>query len=124
VGNWAKQNTLPDAHFLTIGPSFANIIQFYGGRRAWALSVSPNPLHRNPTYQPVLNPDLDVRTNAIQYLVYDSYSASRTPYFTHRLMLLVHKYNGILVYADYQAARSGNGSVVEIPVVLIYEVHS
>jgi 4-amino-4-deoxy-L-arabinose transferase-like glycosyltransferase len=123
VGKWVRENTLTDAHFLTIGPSFANIIEFYGGRRAWALSVSPNPLHRNPTYQPVLNPDLDVRTNAIQYLVYDSYSASRTPYFNHRLMLLIHKYNGILVYADYQPARLPNGGTVEIPVVLIYEVH-
>jgi hypothetical protein len=123
VGKWVRENTLPDAHFLTIGPSFANIIEFYGGRRAWALSVSPNPLHRNPTYQPVLNPDLDVRTNAIQYLVYDSYSAARTPYFHHRLMLLIHKYNGILVYADYQPARMPNGATVEIPVVLIYEVH-
>jgi len=123
VGKWVRENTLTDAHFLTIGPSFANIIEFYGGRRAWALSVSPNPLHRNPTYQPVLNPDLDVRTNAIQYLVYDSYSAARTPYFNHRLMLLIHKYNGILVYADYQPGRLPNGGTVEVPVVLIYEVH-
>jgi len=55
-----------------------------------------------------------LRTNAIQYVVYDSYSASRTPYFNHRLMLLIHKYNGILVYADYQPAtcrrQEGRGS--------------
>jgi Dolichyl-phosphate-mannose-protein mannosyltransferase len=123
VGNWIRQNTLPDARFLTIGPSFANIIQFYGGRRALALSVSPNPLHRNPTYQPVLNPDLDVRTNAVQYLVFDSYSAARTPFFAHRLMSFVHKYNGILVYADYQPVQGADGRTAEVPVVLIYEVH-
>jgi 4-amino-4-deoxy-L-arabinose transferase-like glycosyltransferase len=123
VGNWVRQSTLPDAHFLTIGPSFANIIQFYGGRRALALSVSPNPLHRNPTYTPVENPDLDVRTNNLTYLVYDSYSAARTPFFAHRLMSFVHKYNGILVYADYQPAQRGNGSIAQVPVVLIYEVH-
>ena len=123
VGKWVRQNTLPEARFFTIGPSFANIIQFYGGRRAWALSVSPNPLHRNPTYVPVLNADLDVRTNVVQYLVYDSYSAGRTPFFAHRLMAFVHKYNGILVYADYQRADGKDGSTGQVPVVLIYEVH-
>jgi hypothetical protein len=123
VGNWVRRNTLPEARFLTIGPSFANIIEFYGGRHASALSVSPNPLHRNPTYVPVLNPDLDVRTNVVQYLVYDSYSAGRTPFFAHRLMSFVHKYNGILVYADYQRADGTDGSTGKVPVVLIYEVH-
>lgn len=123
VGNWVRQNTLADAHFLTIGPSFANIIQFYGERRALALSVSPNPLHRNPTYEPVDNPDAAIRTNAVQYLVYDSYSAARAPFFAHKLMLFVHKYNGILVYADYQPARASDGSNSQVPVVLIYEVH-
>lgn len=123
VGKWIRQNTLPDAHFLTVGPSFANIIQFYGGRRALALSVSPNPLRRNPTYEPVLNPDLSIKTNAIQFLVYDSYSAARTPFFAHKLMQWVHKYKGILVYADYQPVRSADGHTVQVPVVLIYEVH-
>jgi dolichyl-phosphate-mannose-protein mannosyltransferase len=123
VGNWVRQNTLADAHFLTIGPSFANIIQFYGERRALALSVSPNPLHRNPTYQPVENPDGAIRTNAVQYLVYDSYSAARAPFFAHKLMIFVHKYNGILVYADYEPARGPDGSISQVPVVLIYEVH-
>jgi 4-amino-4-deoxy-L-arabinose transferase-like glycosyltransferase len=123
VGNWVRQNTLPDAHFLTIGPSFANIIQFYGGRRALAVSVSPNPLRRNPTYQPVDNPDLTIRMNEVQYLVYDSYSAARTPFFAHLLMQSVHKYSGILVYADYQPAQRADGSAAKVPVVLIYEVH-
>ena len=123
VGKWIKENTLSDAHFLTVGPSFANIIQFYGGRRALALSVSPNPLRRNPTYDPVENPDLSIKTNAIQYLVYDSYSAARTPFFAHKLMQFVHKYNGILVYADYQPVQDGYGRTVQVPVVLIYEVH-
>jgi hypothetical protein len=123
VGKWIRENTLSDAHFLTVGPSFANIIQFYGGRRALALSVSPNPLRRNPTYDPVENPDLSIKTNAIQYLVYDSYSAARTPFFAHKLMQFVHKYNGILVYADYQPVQDGYGRTVQVPVVLIYEVH-
>jgi hypothetical protein len=123
VGSWIRAKTLPDADFLTIGPSFANVIQFYGGRRARALSVSPNPLHRNPTYEPVLNPDLLLRTNAVQYLVYDSYSAARTPFFTRKLMAYVKKYHGILVYSDDQMVRSTDGGVTRVPVVRIYEVH-
>jgi Dolichyl-phosphate-mannose-protein mannosyltransferase len=123
VGAWVKEHTLPSSNFLTVGPSFANVIQFYGGRRARALSVSPNPLHRNPTYEPVLNPDLMIRTNAIQYLVYDSYSAARTPFFTQRLLNYVKKYNGILIYSDYQPARRPDGKTVRVPVVLIYGVH-
>jgi predicted membrane-bound mannosyltransferase len=123
VGDWIRANTLPDARMLTIGPSFANVIQFYGGRRARALSVSPNPLHRNPTYEPVLNPDLLLRTNAVQYLAYDSYSAARTPFFTKKLMALVKKYHGILVYEDEQPVRGGNGRLTRVPVVRIYAVH-
>ena len=123
VGDWIRSKTLPDADFLTIGPSFANVIQFYGGRRARALSVSPNPLHRNPTYEPVLNPDLLLRTNAVQYLVYDSYSAGRTPFFTRKLMASVKKYHGILVYADDQEVRGTDGRVTRVPVVRIYAVH-
>lgn len=123
VGDWIRAKTLPDANFLTIGPSFANVIQFYGGRRARALSVSPNPLHRNPTYEPVLNPDLLLRTNAVQYLVYDSYSAARTPFFTRKLMAYVKKYHGILVYADDQQVRGSDGRLTRVPIVRIYVVH-
>jgi 4-amino-4-deoxy-L-arabinose transferase-like glycosyltransferase len=123
VGDWIRAKTLPDANFLTIGPSFANVIQFYGGRRARALSVSPNPLHRNPTYEPVLNPDLLLRTNAVQYLVYDSYSAARTPFFTRKLMADVKKYHGILVYSDDELVRGTDGRLTRVPVVRIYAVH-
>jgi hypothetical protein len=123
VGNWARNNTLPGSHFLTVGPSLANVIQFYGGREALALSVSPNPLHRNPTYQPVLNPDLMVKTNSVQYLVYDSYSAARTPFFGQKILTLVHKYNGVLVYSDYEPVRHPDNTVAQVPIVLVYEVH-
>jgi len=123
VGDWIRQHTLPGSRFLTIGPSFANVIQFYGLRRAQALSVSPNPLRRNPAYEPVINPDLLLRSNAIQYLVYDSYSAARTPHFTKELLGYVTKYHAELVYADYELARDRDGKLVSVPVVLIYEVH-
>jgi hypothetical protein len=108
---------------MTIGPSFANVIQFYGERRAVALAVSPNPLHRNPSYTPIANPDKAIKTGAIQYLVYDSYTASRTKFFTSHLLGYVAKYKGILVYADYQPVHRADGTIKQAPVVLIYEVH-
>jgi hypothetical protein len=123
VGAWIEANTLQGARFVTIGPSFANVIEFYGKRQALALSVSPNPLHRNPTYDPILNPDLLIRTNAVQYLVYDSYSASRTSFFTKKLLQYIRKYHGILVYGDYEPARRSDGSIGQTPVVMIWEVH-
>ena len=61
AGIWIQANVPQDARFMTIGPSMANIIQFYGARSAAGLAVSPNPLHRNPSYDPILNPDAQIR---------------------------------------------------------------
>jgi 4-amino-4-deoxy-L-arabinose transferase-like glycosyltransferase len=117
AGEWIRTHTLPGARFLTIGPSFANVIQFYGQRKALALSVSPNPLHRNPQYEPVLNPDATIRSGSIQYLVYDSYSASRSQFFARSLMTYVAKFRGVPVFTFRQ-----DGPHTQ-PDVVIYEVH-
>ena len=117
AGEWIRAHTLPSARFLTIGPSFANVIQFYGQRKALALSVSPNPLHRNPQYEPVLNPDATIRSGSIQYLVYDSYSASRSPFFARSLMAYVAKFRGVPVFTFRQDGPNTQ------PDVVIYEVH-
>lgn len=116
-GDWVRANTLPSARFLTIGPSFANVIQFYGQRKALALSVSSNPLHRNPQYEPVLNPDAAIRSGSIQYLVYDSYSASRSPFFAKRMMSYVNKFRGVAVFSFREDGPNQPADVV------IYEVH-
>lgn len=71
LGNWIQANVPERARFMTVGPSMANIIQFYGRRPAHGLSVSPNPLHRNPSYVPLINPDLQIRRSDLQYLVWD-----------------------------------------------------
>lgn len=49
AGHWVRENVPQGATMMTIGPSMANILQFYGHRKAYGLSVSPNPLHRNPS---------------------------------------------------------------------------
>lgn len=123
AGLWVRTNAPEGSRFLTIGPSFANVIQFYGQRQAQALSVSPNPLHRNPSYVPVINPDLDIRSGRFQYLVYDAYSASRSPYFASRLQAYVTKYNASPVYTGRVPTRTADGRVVDVPIVVIYEVH-
>src|SRR5947199_26911 len=116
-GEWVRSHTLPSARFLTIGPSFANVIQFYGQRKALALSVSPNPLHRNPQYEPVLNADAAIRSGSIQYLIYDSYSASRSPFFAKQMMSYVTKFRGVAVFSFREDGPKQPADVV------IYEVH-
>ena len=49
AGEWLRTHTPVGTRLVTIGPSMANILQFYGHRRAQGLSVSPNPLYHNPS---------------------------------------------------------------------------
>ena len=66
------------SRLLAIGPSIANVLEYYGHHPVSALSVSPNPRNRNPAYAPVLNPDLAVRDGAFQYIVWDAYTAAQS----------------------------------------------
>ena len=100
AGTWINANVPLYARLLTIGPSMANILQFYGERHAFGLSVSPNPLHRNPSYIPIVNPDLQIRRTDLNYIVWDSYSASRSPFFSDKLLNYVKKYNGTVVHTE------------------------
>ena len=123
AGTWIKANIPEFARIMTIGPSMANILQFYGERHAYGLSVSPNPLHRNPSYTPILNPDLQIRRTDINYIVWDSYSASRSPFFSDKIMSYVKKYNGTAVHTETISVPDGQGNQVQKPVIVIYEVH-
>jgi hypothetical protein len=122
AGRWLQQNVPPSAQLLAIGPSMANVLQFYGQRRVFALSVSPNPANRNPSYQPVPNPDLALRQARFQYLVWDSYTAARSPSFGKKLSALVSKYHGVAVFTSTVKVRSASGEPVDAPVVRIYRV--
>ena len=102
---------------LAIGPSMANIIQFYAERKSYGLSVSPNPLHRNPVYEPVPNADLRLRNSEIQYLVWDSFSAGRTQFFSEKLLNFAERYNGRVVHTETVEVDG-----VEQPIIVIYEV--
>ncbi len=122
AGLWLKTNSPVGSTLMTIGPSMANILQFYGYRQAYGLSVSPNPLHRNPSYTPIRNPDFEIRTGEFQYLVWDAYSASRSSFFSEKLIDLAERYNGRIVHTESVLMTSENGMSIEKPVIVIYEV--
>jgi hypothetical protein len=122
AGKWIRRNIPEGADMLTIGPSMANILQYYGHRAVFGLSVSPNPLHRNPVYKPIHNPDLEIRHGDLQYLVWDSFSADRSPFFARRIQTYADRYNGRVVHVQSVPAISGDGRKVEKPGIIIYSV--
>jgi 4-amino-4-deoxy-L-arabinose transferase-like glycosyltransferase len=120
AGLWLGRQVPPGAQLMTIGPSMANVLAFYGRRQAFGLSVSPNPLSRNPSYQPLTNPDLAVRDGRVQYAVWDAFSASRSPFFTRNLLRYVERYRGRVVHEQTLAVRTAGGSVTRRPSIVIY----
>lgn len=122
AGEWIRDNVPAGATLMTIGPSMANIVQYYGHREAYGLSVSPNPLHRNPSYEPIANPDLLIRSGDMQYVVWDSFSAARSTYFARRLREYAERYHGRVVHTETIAVRTDAGEEAEVPVIVIYEV--
>ncbi|MCW3842515.1 glycosyltransferase family 39 protein [Micromonospora yasonensis] len=122
AGRWLAANTPKGSVVLTLGPSMANIIQYYGHRRSYGLSVSPNPLRRNPAYEPLPNPDRWLRNNELQYVVWDSFSAGRSAFFAERLMVLTRRYHGRVVHTEYVDGTDRTGARVPVPVIIIYEV--
>jgi hypothetical protein len=119
VGRWVASNVPQGARLMTVGPTMANVIEYYSGRRCDALSVSPNPLHRNPTYRPIVNADSALKAGAYQYVVWDAYSAARSPHFGHRASDLAHRFHGVKVFTE-KGDVDGHGNR---PLVIIYEVH-
>jgi hypothetical protein len=122
AGRWVGANVPQGATLMTIGPSMANLIEFYGRRKAYGLSVSLNPLRRNPTYEPLANPDAAIRDGSLQYVVWDAYSAARSPTFAQRLLRYADRYNGRVVDTESVAATTRAGALVRTPVIRVYEV--
>ena len=98
VGRWVDTHLPLGARLMTVGPSMANIIQYYSSRRCDGLSVSPNSLHRNPSYNSIDNADAELRNGNYQYIVWDVYSAQRSPHFAARATELIRHFSGRPVY--------------------------
>lgn len=119
---WLAENAPEGSRILGIGPSIGNIIRWYSDHETSALSVSPNPLRANPAYAPVRNPDFELRWGLVEYLVYDAYSAARTPHFANRLLDFVERYGGEIVHEEYAPLTGGDGEEYLSPVIRIYRV--
>jgi len=122
AGEWVRDNVPQGAKLVAIGPSMANIIQFYGHRRTYGLSVSSNPLHRNPVYEPVINPDKLIRAGELQYFIYDVFSEARTAHFTASLLKYVRRYHGRVVHTESVTIMAPDGTTSVKPIIVIYEV--
>jgi hypothetical protein len=122
AGQWVKENVPANAKMLALGPSMANIIEFYGHRKVYGLSVSSNPLHRNPSYEPISNPDLQFRSGEIQYIIWDSYSAARSSFFSNSLLDYIKKYNGRVVHSEQVDVAAGDHVTDVKYTIIIYEV--
>jgi hypothetical protein len=114
TGLWFKQNTVKGTQAMAIGPSMANLVQFYGYRKTYMISISTNPLKRNPAYDPIENPNLQLSNGEIQYIIWDAYSADRSKFFSDKLLEFVKRFNGRVVHTE-----TVNGK----DVVIVYEVH-
>ena len=123
TGEWVAGNLADGTTLMTIGPSMANILQFYGHQRAYGLSVSANPLYRNPSYTPIDNPDLQIRKGEIQYLVWDAFSARRSDFFSDKLLDYVQKYDGRVVHIETIPLRTAGGELIDEPVIIVYRVY-
>jgi hypothetical protein len=122
AGEWIDERVPRGATFMTIGPSMANLVQYYGHRRAYGLSVSPNPLNRNPSYEPLVNPDRAIREGELQYLVWDTFSATRSPGFSDALLGYADRYDGRIVHREVLPARTALGESADRPGVVVFEV--
>jgi hypothetical protein len=122
AGEWVLRNVPAGGRLLAIGPSLANVLEFYGRHSVSALSVSSNPRNRNPSYTPVPNPDRAVRTGNFQYIVWDSYTADRARFFADEARRLIDKYHGVAVETVTVTVRGSTGELVVQPVIVIYEV--
>jgi hypothetical protein len=120
AGTWIARHVPAGAELMTIGPSMANILAFYGGHRSYGLSVSPNPANRNPSYTPLVNPDFAVRDGQVQYAVWDAFSASRSPFFARRLIRYVERYRGRLVHQETLTMRTPDGRSARRAAIAIY----
>jgi dolichol-phosphate mannosyltransferase len=123
AGRWVLHHLPAGARLLAIGPSTANVLEFYGHHPVSALSVSSDPRDRNPSYLPVANPDLALRRGVFQYIVWDAYTASRTPFFSAKARRLTSKYHGVAVFTATIKVPASSGPAVSEPAFIIYKVH-
>jgi len=123
AGHWILHNVPEGSRLLAVGPSVANVLEFYGHRPVSALSVSTNPRDRNPSYTPVINPDLALRDGDFQYLVWDAYTAGHSRFFSAEVLHLIKRFNGVVVYRTVSKVENPLRTGMLVAAVTIYQVH-
>ena len=107
--------------FMTIGPSMANLVQFYGHRRAYGACREPEPAQSQSFVRAVPNPDQALRDSR-------SSTSSGTPLgrplgdVLERLLRYSERYNGRAVHVEALPASTPSGRRAERPAVVVYEV--
>ena len=122
TGQWIDANVPEGSTFMTIGPSMANLVQYYGRRKAYGLSVSPNPLNRNPSYEALTNPDRAIRDSELQYVVWDTFSAGRSASFSKKLLSYVDRYDGRVAHTEVLPAKTALGESSDRPAIVVFAV--
>jgi 4-amino-4-deoxy-L-arabinose transferase-like glycosyltransferase len=123
AGDWIMHNVPQGSRLLAIGPSIANVLEFYGRHQVSALSISSNPRDRNPSYTSVTNPNLALHDGDFQYIVWDFYTAGHTAFFAAEALRLARRFHGVAVYTSSTTVRAGSRAHAREPVIIIYEVH-
>jgi hypothetical protein len=56
----------------------------------------------------------------LQYVVWDAFSAARSPYFSDYLLQLTERYHGRIVHTEYLDRGDGHPE----PIIVVYAVRS
>ena len=109
AGDWVLRHVPRGTRLLAIGPSAANVLEFYGHHPVSALSVSTNPRDRNPSYAPVLNP-----TWPCARVCSSTSSGMPTPpparrFFAAEARRLASKFHGVAVFTSAITVRASAG---------------
>ena len=91
-------------------------------RRTGCRSAPTRSTATRPTSRCV-NPDQAIRDSEIQYVVWDAFSASRSPFFSRSLLRYAERYHGRVVHAETLPARTADGPHrAASPAIVVYEV--
>jgi hypothetical protein len=69
-----------------------------------------------------VNPDRAMRQGDLQYVVWDAFSADRSPFFSEALQKLVARYHGRVLHTEHVDGHDAAGRATKVPVIIVYAV--
>lgn len=119
TARWIGEHVPPGAVLLTTDRAFSGVLAFYAHRETLGLT-SDSSLATSDD-RPNENPDLLIRQSAIQYIVWDTYSAEAFPAEADRLLAYADRYNAREIYR-FEGERLTSGERTTFPITIVYEV--